>query len=82
MYRTYPQNLFILQLGALCLLTTFTHFTNSKIIHLFSVSLSSGSMRIRIQPRASISGLRIWHCRERWHRSQTGLRSGIAVTVL
>ena len=31
---------------------------------------------------ASLSGLRIRHCRERWGRSQTWLRSGVAVAVV
>ena len=30
---------------------------------------------------ASISGLRIWHCRELWCRLQTQLGSGVAVAV-
>jgi len=29
------------------------------------------SMRMRVQSPASLSGLRIWHCCELWHRSQT-----------
>ena len=28
---------------------------------------------------ASLNGLRIWHCLELWCRSQTWLRSGVAV---
>ena len=28
------------------------------------------------------SGLRIWHCRELWHRLQTWLRSCVAVAVV
>ena len=31
---------------------------------------------------ASLSGLRIWHCRELWCRSQTQLRSRVAVAVV
>ena len=31
------------------------------------------SMRMRVQSLASLSGLRIWHCRELWGRSQTKL---------
>ena len=31
---------------------------------------------------ASLSGLRIWHCRELWCRSQTWLGSGVAVAVV
>ena len=30
---------------------------------------------------ASLSGLRIWHCRKLWCRSQTWLRSQVAVAV-
>ena len=33
-----------------------------------------------VQSPASPSGLRIWHCRELWCRSQTRLRSFIAVS--
>ena len=29
----------------------------------------------------SISGLKIWHCRELWCRSQSRLRSDVAVTA-
>ena len=39
------------------------------------------SMRTQVRSLASLSGLRIQHCRELWCRSQTWLRSGIAVTV-
>ena len=31
---------------------------------------------------ASLSGLRIWCCHELWPKSQTRLRSGIAVAVV
>ena len=30
---------------------------------------------------ASLNGLRILHCRELWYRSQTQLRSGVAVAL-
>ena len=40
-----------------------------------------GTMGLWVQSLASLSGLRIWHCRELWCRSQTRLGSGIAVTV-
>ena len=36
-------------------------------------------MRFRVQSLASLSGLRIWRCPELWCRSQTWLRSCIAV---
>ena len=32
--------------------------------------------------RASLSGLRIWHCHGLWSRSQARLRSGVAVAVV
>ena len=32
-------------------------------------------------PGLPLSGLRLWHCHELWCRSQTRLRSGIAVPV-
>ena len=40
---------------------------------------SEGSMRMWIWSLASLSGLRIWYCRELWCRSQTWLGSHIAV---
>ena len=39
------------------------------------------SMRMRIQTLPSPSGLGIWHCCELWCRSQTWLRSCIAVAA-
>ena len=38
-------------------------------------------MRIQVQSLAPLNGLRIWHCRELWCRSQRQLESGIAVAV-
>ena len=38
-------------------------------------------MRLQILSQALLSGLRIWHCHELWCRSQTWLRSGVAVAV-
>ena len=38
-------------------------------------------MRIRVRSLASLSRLRIRHCRELWCRSQTWLGSGVAVAV-
>ena len=35
--------------------------------------------RMLVQSRASLSGLRIWCCRELWCRSQTWLGSHVAV---
>ena len=40
------------------------------------------SMRMRVQSLASLSGLRIWSCRELQRRSQMQLRSGVAVAVV
>ena len=40
------------------------------------------SMRTQVQSLALLSELRIWHCCELWCRSQTRLRSGIAVTAV
>ena len=40
------------------------------------------SVRSRVRPLASLSGLRIWHCHEVWCRSQKWLRSGSAVAVV
>ena len=41
-----------------------------------------GTMRLRVQSLASLSGLRIWHCHELWCRSQTRFTSGIVVVVV
>ena len=40
-----------------------------------------GSMRTQVQSLALLSGLRIWGCHELWFRSQTPLRSYIAMAV-
>ena len=40
-----------------------------------------GSMRMQVRSPELLNGLRIWHCRELWCRSQMRLRSGIAVAV-
>ena len=40
-----------------------------------------GTMRLRVQSLASLSGLGIQHCRELWYGSQTQLRFGLAVTL-
>ena len=41
-----------------------------------------GTMRLRVRSLASISGLRIqWRC-ELWYRSQTQLRSDVAVAAV
>ena len=37
------------------------------------------TMRFQAQSLASLSGLRIWHCCELWCRSQTQLKSPVAV---
>ena len=39
------------------------------------------TMRLRVRSLASLSGFRIWCCRELWCRSQMQLRSCLAVTV-
>ena len=36
---------------------------------------------MKVQALASISGLRIWYCRELWCRSKTHLGSDVAVAV-
>ena len=41
-----------------------------------------GTMRLRVRSPASLSGLRIWSCHELWCRSQTQLRSGVAVALV
>ena len=35
-----------------------------------------------VQSLASLSGLRIWYCRELWCRLQTRIRSGVAVALV
>ena len=40
------------------------------------------SMRMQVRSLASLSGLRIRHCRELWCRSQRRLRSHVAVAVV
>ena len=39
-------------------------------------------MRMLVRSLALLSGLRIWHCGELWCRSQTRLRSHIAVAAV
>ena len=39
-------------------------------------------MRLQLRSLASPSGLRIWRCCELWYRTQTRLRSGVAVAVV
>ena len=41
-----------------------------------------GTMRLRVQFLASLSGLRTWHCHELWCRLQTWLGSGVAVDAV
>ena len=40
-----------------------------------------GTMRLQVLSLASLSGLRIWRCRELWCRSQMRLRSGVAMAL-
>ena len=40
------------------------------------------SMRMWVQPLASLTGLRIQHCCDLWHRLQMQLRSHVAVAVV
>ena len=44
--------------------------------------IQQGTMRLQVRSLASLSGLRIWCCRELWCRSQTWLGSHIAVAVV
>ena len=41
-----------------------------------------GTMRLRVQSLASLSGSRIQHCLELWCRWQMWLRSDVAVAVV
>ena len=40
------------------------------------------SMRTQVRSLASLSGLRIWHCRELWCGSQMLLGSGVTVAMV
>ena len=40
------------------------------------------TMRLWVQSLAFLGVLKIWHCRELWYRSQTQLRSCVAVAVV
>ena len=55
------------------------HFKSSY--HGTSETNRLGTMRLQVPSLASLSALRIWHCRELWCRSQMWLGSGIAVAV-
>ena len=46
------------------------------------MNLTIASMRTQVGPLASLSGLRIRHCCQLWCRSQTQLKSGVAVAVV
>ena len=39
-------------------------------------------MRMRVRLLASLSGLRILHCRKLWHKSQIRLGSDVAMAVV
>ena len=39
-------------------------------------------LRMQVQSLASLSGSGIWHCHELWYRSQTQLRSHVAVALV
>ena len=41
-----------------------------------------GTLRLRVQSLASLSGLRIWRFHELWCRSQTRLRFRVAVALV
>ena len=49
---------------------------------LSGLQIQLGTMRLQVQSLASLSGLRIQHCRELVCRLQTQLGSGIAVPVV
>ena len=55
-----------------------------KIIQEFPSSEQTrlGTMRFRVRSLASLSGLRIRHCRELWHKWQTRLGSGVAMALV
>ena len=40
------------------------------------------TMRLQVQSLALFIGIRIWHCRELWCRSQMWLGSDVAVAVV
>ena len=39
------------------------------------------TVKLQVQSLASLSGLRIWHCRELWCKLQTRLESCVAVAL-
>ena len=45
------------------------------------VTTQLAAMRTQVRSLASLSGLRIWHCRQLWCRSQMWLGSCVAVVV-
>ena len=45
------------------------------------LTIQLGTMRLRVQSLALLSGLRIWCCCELWCRSQARFGSGVAVAV-
>jgi len=57
-------------------------FENQSSIVAQQKQIQLGTMRLQVRSLALLSGSRIWHCHELWCRSQTRLRSGIAVAVV
>ena len=67
-----------------CLLTpkTVVKITDMGSYRHGSVEINQlGTMRLWVRSLALLTRLRIWHCHELWCRSQTRLRSGVAVAV-
>ena len=59
----------------------FKNFHNGVLVMARQKRIRKGTMRLQLWSPSSLSGVRIWHCRELWCRSQTWLRSRVAVAL-
>ena len=67
----------------------YSEYIHLKYGHMLGVPIVAqqkqirlGTMRLRVQPLASLSVLRIRCCHELWYRSQTRLGSCVAVALV
>ena len=67
--------------GRLVLITFKEKRRRESPLWLSRLQTQLGSMRMQVWSLVSLRGSRIWRCRELWGRSQTWLRSCIAVAV-
>ena len=76
------QNKINMSLGLTLFKTDHRPKCRTKTIKLPGIPIMAlGTMRLQVRSLALLSGLRTWHCRELWCRSQTWLRSQIAVAL-